>query len=83
MPSNLPLSDKLDAATFNELEYINAVFTSEGSLSNLPTFANNITAEIKGLDDSISNAIQNQSEEGGQGKIRLASSCCCVVLCVC
>jgi hypothetical protein len=73
----------LDNEEFNELDYINMVFSSEGSLSNLPDFANNITAEIKILDESISEAIQNQSEEGGQGKISMCFTVVRACRCLC
>lgn len=56
-----PSEDPLDKADFNAVDYINNLFPTEQSLSNIEEVIGQYQGKIKGLDHDIKSCIRSQS----------------------
>lgn len=63
-----PSQDPLDRADFNAVEYINTLFPTEQSLSNIDDVVNKIRLKIRRLDDSIRTVVRGQTNVGQDGR---------------
>lgn len=61
-------SDPLDAPDFNPVDYINQLFPTEQSLSNIDDVIVKMENEILSLDDNIRDVIRGQSDTGENGR---------------
>lgn len=64
----LPSSDPLDSPNFNPVDYINNLFPSEQSLSNVDEVIGRMKTKIRCLDDQIRTVVRGQSNVGCEGK---------------
>ncbi|XP_073430642.1 vacuolar protein sorting-associated protein 53 homolog isoform X3 [Dendrobates tinctorius] len=60
--------DPLDRSDFNAVEYINTLFPTEQSLSNIDDVVNRIRLKIRRLDDSIRTVVRGQTNVGQDGR---------------
>jgi len=60
----LPSTDPLDQADFNEVDYINSLFPTEQSLSNIDDVVSKMEQKIRSIDDDIRTAVQGQTSVG-------------------
>ncbi|KAK3913798.1 Vacuolar protein sorting-associated protein 53-like protein [Frankliniella fusca] len=67
----LPSSDPLDQPDFNEVDYINSLFPTEQSLSNIDEVVNNMQMKIQSIDDEIRSVVRGQSSVGQDGRTAL------------
>ncbi|KAM4044152.1 vacuolar protein sorting-associated protein 53 homolog [Anomaloglossus baeobatrachus] len=63
-----PSQDPLDRSDFNAVEYINTLFPTEQSLSNIDDVVNKIRLKIRRLDDSIRTVVRGQTNVGQDGR---------------
>ncbi|XP_043910225.1 vacuolar protein sorting-associated protein 53 homolog [Protopterus annectens] len=63
-----PSQDPLDRADFNAVEYINSLFPTEQSLSNIDEVVNKIRLKIRRLDDNIRTVVRGQTNVGQDGR---------------
>ncbi|XP_072265998.1 vacuolar protein sorting-associated protein 53 homolog [Pyxicephalus adspersus] len=63
-----PSQDPLDRADFNAVEYINTLFPTEQSLSNIDDVVSKIHLKIGRLDDSIRSVVRGQTNVGQDGR---------------
>ncbi|XP_075709044.1 vacuolar protein sorting-associated protein 53 homolog [Rhinoderma darwinii] len=63
-----PSQDPLDRADFNAVEYINTLFPTEQSLSNIDDVVNKIRLKIRRLDDGIRTVVRGQTNVGQDGR---------------
>ncbi|KAM4797075.1 LOW QUALITY PROTEIN: vacuolar protein sorting-associated protein 53 homolog [Rhinophrynus dorsalis] len=63
-----PSQDPLDRADFNAVEYINTLFPTEQSLSNIDDVVSKIRLKIRRLDDSIRTVVRGQTNVGQDGR---------------
>ncbi|XP_070591512.1 vacuolar protein sorting-associated protein 53 homolog isoform X1 [Erythrolamprus reginae] len=63
-----PSQDPLDRADFNAVEYINTLFPTEQSLSNIDDVVNKIRLKIRRLDDNIRTVVRAQTNVGQDGR---------------
>ena len=61
-------SKKLLADDFDPIDFLNEIFPDESSLSSLPNVANQISQQMKGIDDSISENIRKSSKVGERSR---------------
>jgi hypothetical protein len=64
----IPCTDALDRPDFDAVAYINSLFPTEQSLSNIDEVVNRICFKIRRLDDDIRVVIRGQTNVGEEGK---------------
>lgn len=64
----LPSTDPLDNPNFNPVDYINTLFPTEQSLSNVDEVIARMNTKIRRLDDQIRTVVRGQSNVGCEGK---------------
>ncbi|XP_059139225.1 vacuolar protein sorting-associated protein 53 homolog [Physella acuta] len=64
----LPSNDPLDRPDFNPVDYINTLFPTEQSLSNIDEVVGKIRHKIWRLDDEIRNVVRGQTNVGEEGR---------------
>ncbi|XP_071448427.1 vacuolar protein sorting-associated protein 53 homolog [Hetaerina americana] len=64
----LPSNDPLDQPDFNAVDYINSLFPTEQSLSNIDDVVNNMHCKIRTIDDEIRAVVRGQTNVGQDGK---------------
>ncbi|KAK3774031.1 hypothetical protein RRG08_030113 [Elysia crispata] len=64
----LPSNDPLDRPDFNPVDYINTLFPTEQSLSNIDDVVGKIRHKIWRLDDEIRNVVRGQTNVGEEGR---------------
>ncbi|XP_001600124.2 vacuolar protein sorting-associated protein 53 homolog [Nasonia vitripennis] len=67
----LPSNDPLDQPDFNPVDYINALFPTEQSLSNIDDVINNMEQQVQTIDKEIRSVVRNQSNNSQDGKAAL------------
>ncbi|XP_054154462.1 vacuolar protein sorting-associated protein 53 homolog [Oppia nitens] len=70
----LSSDDPLDKTDFNAVEYINGLFPSEQSLSNIDDVLNRMKQKIRQLDDEIRVVVRGQTNVEDEGKQALESA---------
>jgi hypothetical protein len=60
----LPSNDPLDEPDFNAVDYINSLFPTEQSLSNIDDVVNNMECKIHTIDDEIRTVVRGQTNVG-------------------
>uniref|UniRef100_A0A8C4R3U2 Vacuolar protein sorting-associated protein 53 homolog n=1 Tax=Eptatretus burgeri TaxID=7764 RepID=A0A8C4R3U2_EPTBU len=68
MEEVFPSQDPLDKPDFNVVEYINTLFPTEQSLSNIDEVVSKIRLKIRHLDDEIRMVVRGQSNVGQDGR---------------
>lgn len=64
----LPSDDPLDRPDFNPVDYINSLFPTEQSLSNIDDVVGKIRHKIRRLDDDIRTVVRGQTNVGEDGR---------------
>ncbi|KAL4223807.1 Vacuolar protein sorting-associated protein 53 [Mactra antiquata] len=64
----LPSDDPLDRPDFNPVDYINTLFPTEQSLSNIDDVVGKIRFKIRRLDDDIRTVVRGQTNVGEDGR---------------
>ncbi|CAL1538897.1 unnamed protein product [Lymnaea stagnalis] len=64
----LPSNDPLDRPDFNPVDYINTLFPTEQSLSNIDQVVGKIKQKIWRLDDEIRTVVRGQTNVGEEGR---------------
>lgn len=64
----LPSSDPLDSPEFNAVHYINTLFPTEQSLSNVDEVIARMNTKIRRLDDEIHTVVRGQTSVGRDGR---------------
>nr|XP_006823125.1 PREDICTED: vacuolar protein sorting-associated protein 53 homolog [Saccoglossus kowalevskii] len=64
----LPSNDPLDRPDFNAVDYINQLFPTEQSLSNIDDVVNRMRLKIRRLDDDIRYVVRGQTNAGQDGR---------------
>ena len=59
-----PSDDPLEQANFNVVDYINQIFPTEQSLSNIDDIVSQVQARIQDLDVEVKNAVRQQTTAG-------------------
>ncbi|XP_049767266.1 vacuolar protein sorting-associated protein 53 homolog [Schistocerca cancellata] len=67
----LPSSDPLDKPDFNAVDYINTLFPTEQSLSNIDDVIGNMQYKIRSIDDEIRSVVRGQTNVGQDGRAAL------------
>ncbi|KAL3858283.1 hypothetical protein ACJMK2_012931 [Sinanodonta woodiana] len=67
----LPSDDPLDKPDFNPVDYINSVFPTEQSLSNIDEVIGKIRFKIRKLDGEIRTVVRGQTNVGEDGRYAL------------
>lgn len=67
----LNITDPLDQPNFNVVDYINQLFPSEQSLSNIDEMVNKIENEIHTIDKDIRSVVRGQTNVGQDGRAAL------------
>ncbi|CAL7944693.1 unnamed protein product [Xylocopa violacea] len=67
----LPSTDPLDQLNFNVVDYINSLFPTEQSLSNIDDVVNNMELQIRTIDKEIRSVVRGQTNVGQDGKAAL------------
>ncbi|XP_069683523.1 vacuolar protein sorting-associated protein 53 homolog [Periplaneta americana] len=67
----LPSNDPLDQPDFNAVDYINSLFPTEQSLSNIDDVVNNMECKIRTIDDEIRTVVRGQTNVGQDGRAAL------------
>lgn len=67
----LPSNDPLDQPDFNAVDYINSLFPTEQSLSNIDDVVNNMECKIHTIDDEIRTVVRGQTNVGQDGRAAL------------
>lgn len=57
----VPSDDPVDAADFNAVDYINSLFPTEQSLSNIDQVINNMETKVQNIDSEIRNVVRQQT----------------------
>ncbi|KAI0230424.1 hypothetical protein LSAT2_019219, partial [Lamellibrachia satsuma] len=70
----LPSSDALDSPDFNAVEYINNLFPTEQSLSNIDDVVSRIRSKIRHLDGDIRTVVRGQTNVGENGRQALGKA---------
>ncbi|XP_043510137.1 vacuolar protein sorting-associated protein 53 homolog isoform X1 [Frieseomelitta varia] len=67
----LPSTDPLDQSNFNVVDYINSLFPTEQSLSNIDDVVNNMELKIRNIDKEIRSVVRGQTNVGQDGRAAL------------
>ncbi|OAD52537.1 Vacuolar protein sorting-associated protein 53 like protein [Eufriesea mexicana] len=67
----LPSTDPLDQPNFNVVDYINSLFPTEQSLSNIDDVVNNMELKIRTIDKEIRSVVRGQTNVGQDGRAAL------------
>ena len=67
----LPSDDPLDKPNFDIVDYINELFPTEQSLSNIDDVISQVKTKIRRIDDDVRGVIHSQTTIGQDGKIAL------------
>ncbi|XP_054004671.1 vacuolar protein sorting-associated protein 53 homolog [Hylaeus anthracinus] len=67
----LPSTDPLDQPNFNVVDYINSLFPSEQSLSNIDDVVNKMESKIRTIDKEIRSVVRGQTNVGQDGRAAL------------
>ncbi|EFN82571.1 vacuolar protein sorting-associated protein 53 homolog [Harpegnathos saltator] len=67
----LPSNDPLDQSNFNVVDYINSLFPTEQSLSNIDDVVNKMEFEIHTIDKEIRSVVRGQTNVGQDGRAAL------------
>ncbi|XP_076643240.1 vacuolar protein sorting 53 [Halictus rubicundus] len=67
----LPSTDPLDQPNFNVVDYINSLFPTEQSLSNIDDVVNNMESKIRTIDKEIRSVVRGQTNVGQDGRAAL------------
>ncbi|XP_076749198.1 vacuolar protein sorting 53 isoform X2 [Xylocopa sonorina] len=67
----LPSTDPLDQLNFNVVDYINSLFPTEQSLSNIDDVVNNMELQIRTIDKEIRSVVRGQTNVGQDGRAAL------------
>ncbi|CAK9810263.1 Vacuolar protein sorting-associated protein 53 homolog [Anthophora quadrimaculata] len=67
----LPSTDPLDQLNFNVVDYINSLFPTEQSLSNIDDVVNNMELKIRTIDKEIRSVVRGQTNVGQDGRAAL------------
>ncbi|CAA9997802.1 unnamed protein product [Nesidiocoris tenuis] len=67
----IPSTDPLDQPDFDPVTYINSIFPTEQSLSNLDDFLNKMETEISKIDGEIRSVVRGQTNSGNDGRAAL------------
>uniref|UniRef100_T1IEK0 Vacuolar protein sorting-associated protein 53 homolog n=1 Tax=Rhodnius prolixus TaxID=13249 RepID=T1IEK0_RHOPR len=67
----IPSDDPLDQPDFNAVEYINSLFPTEQSLSNLDDVLNKMEYKIRVIDDEIRSVVRVQTNVRMDGRVAL------------
>ncbi|KAF6202809.1 hypothetical protein GE061_003212 [Apolygus lucorum] len=67
----IPSADPLDQPDFDPVNYINSIFPTEQSLSNLDEFLNKMETEIRKIDGEIRSVVRGQTTSGMDGRAAL------------
>lgn len=60
----IPSNDPLDDPDFNSIDYINSLFPTEQSLSNIDDVIAQLECKIHGIDDQIRTVVRRQTNVG-------------------
>lgn len=60
----MPSNDPLDHADFNAVDYINTLFPTEQSLSNIDEVISKMEFKIRTIDDEIRSVVRGQTNVG-------------------
>ncbi|XP_077509398.1 vacuolar protein sorting 53 isoform X2 [Amblyomma americanum] len=66
-----PSTDPLDSPNFNPVDYINTLFPTEQSLSNVDEVIARMKTKIRRLDEQIRTVVRGQSNVGSDGRASL------------
>lgn len=67
----MPSNDPLDQSNFNVVDYINSLFPTEQSLSNIDDVVNKMEFEIHTIDREIRSVVRGQTNVGQDGRAAL------------
>ncbi|EFN69602.1 Vacuolar protein sorting-associated protein 53-like protein [Camponotus floridanus] len=67
----LPSTDPLDQSNFNVVDYINSLFPTEQSLSNIDDVVNDMELKIYNIDKDIRSVVRGQTNVGQDGRAAL------------
>lgn len=67
----LPSNDPLDQPDFNTVDYINSLFPTEQSLSNIDDVVSKMELKIRSIDDEISTVVRGQTMSSQDGRLAL------------
>ncbi|XP_015124851.1 vacuolar protein sorting-associated protein 53 homolog [Diachasma alloeum] len=67
----LPSTDPLDQPNFNVVDYINSLFPTEQSLSNIDDVVNEMEYKISSIDKEIRSVVRGQTNVGQDGRAAL------------
>lgn len=67
----LPSTDPLDQPDFNTVDYINSLFPTEQSLSNIDDVVLKMELKIRSIDDEISTVVRGQTMSSQDGRLAL------------
>ncbi|XP_065201142.1 vacuolar protein sorting-associated protein 53 homolog [Planococcus citri] len=67
----VPSDDTLDVADFNPIDYINSIFPTEQSLSNIDQVISNMETKVYNIDTEIRNVVRQQTNMGQDGRSAL------------
>ncbi|GAB6030212.1 Vacuolar protein sorting-associated protein 53 [Chamberlinius hualienensis] len=70
----LPSNDPLDKPDFNAIDYINQLFPTEQSLSNIDEVVNGMALKIRSLDEEIRCVVRGQTNVGQDGQEALSDA---------
>lgn len=70
----LPSSDPLDHPDFNATAYINSLFPTEQSLSNIDDVVSSMECKIQTIDDEIRTVVRGQTNIGQDGRASLEAA---------
>ena len=62
-----PSDDPLEQANFNVVDYINQIFPTEQSLSNIDEVVSQVQTRIQDLDGEVKKAVRQQTTAGQVG----------------
>ncbi len=57
----MPSDDPLDVADFNPVDYINSLFPTEQSLSNIDQVISNMETKVQTIDTEIRDVVRQQT----------------------
>ena len=63
-PQVVPSDDPLDVADFNPVDYINSLFPTEQSLSNIDQVINTMETKVQNIDSEIRHVVRQQTNMG-------------------
>lgn len=67
----MPSTDPLDQSNFNVVDYINSLFPTEQSLSNIDDVVNQMESKIHAIDKEIRSVVRGQTNVGQDGRAAL------------